>query len=329
MDTGSRALTGLRVGAPTRRVEHLTRSPSRLPKSCPFLSVVIVNYRQWPGTLALVHQLAASRPARDGLVEVVIVDNHSPPHRAIRRLRRQRGVSLRRWKHNYGYARAINEGCRLSQGQWLLALNPDVAVDDQFLSSALKEAERLVTIDARAGIVGFRLRHGDGTAQLSSGAFPTLLSTFSRLLLSRSRRKYPSPGLNDARPVPWVTGCCMLMRKACFQELGGFDPDYFLYYEDVDLCRRAWDAGWSVWYRPSPEAVHYRPLHRRELSARLRVFTRHALLTYAAKHWKKWELHLMAAIVRVEAFLRQALADWEECPRDVAHFKESDASARK
>jgi len=114
----------------------------------------------------------------------------------------------------------------------------------------------------------------------------------------------------------------MLMRKDCFQELRGFDPDYFLYYEDVDFCRRAWDAGWSVWYRPSPEAVHYRPLHRRELSARLRVFTRHALLTYAAKHWKRWELHLMAAVVRVEAFLRQAFADWEERSRDVAHFKE-------
>ena len=269
----------------------------------------------------MVRQLTASHLAREGLVEVVVVDNHSPPHWAIRRLRRHPGVSLRRWKHNYGYARAVNEGSRLSRGQWVLALNPDVAVHDQFLRSALEEAERLLTKDPRAGVVGFRLRHGDGTEQLSSGAFPTLLSTFSRLLLSRSRRKYRSPGLNEAQPVPWVTGCCMLIRKECLRDLGGFDVDYFLYYEDVDFCRRAWDAGWSVWYRPFPEAVHHRPLHRRELSARLRVFTRHALLTYAAKHWKTWELQLMAAVVRLEALLRQAVADWKEHPRDVAYFK--------
>src|SRR5207249_7515050 len=51
--------------------------------------------------------------------------------------------------------------------------------------------------------------------------------------------------------VPWVTGCCLLVRRECLEELGGLDEDYFLYYEDVDLCLRARKRGWTVWYEPN------------------------------------------------------------------------------
>jgi N-acetylglucosaminyl-diphospho-decaprenol L-rhamnosyltransferase len=301
---------------------HPAPSATKVAADSPLLSAVIVNYRQWPETLALVRQLTLSSLIRDGSTEVVVVDNHSPRHAAIRRLRRRPGVALRRWKRNHGFARAVNEGCRLSRGQWILLLNPDVAVQGQFLSAALEEVHRLLARDPGVGVVGFRLRHGDGSEQLSSGSFPTLASTLMRILVPRARRKYPSPGVDQSRPVPWVTGCCMLIRKDCLNQLGGFDDEFFLYYEDVDFCRRAWAAGWSVWYQAFPSAVHHRPLHRRPVSAPLRIFTRHALLTYAAKHWPKWQFFSMTTIVRVEALIRQAVADWRGDTRSVAGFKE-------
>src|SRR5438067_1649900 len=88
------------------------------------LSVVIVNYRQWRNTARLARQLLDSAADRAGAAEVVIVDNHSPTHPLLRKLRRTEGVSLRRFGRNHGFAWGVNEGCRLSRGAWFLLLNP-------------------------------------------------------------------------------------------------------------------------------------------------------------------------------------------------------------
>lgn len=276
----------------------------------PQLSVVIVNYRQWDRTSDLVRQLLASACVRHGQAEVVIVDNHSPRQPALKRLRRLPHVSLRRWGRNRGFARAVNEGCRLSRGDWFLLLNPDITPSEGFLDSVAKLAQELAVTEPRAGIVGFHLRNSDGSPQLSSGPFPTLTSTLSRLLLPRHRRKYRAlRGVERCR-VPWVTGCCLLVRRACLEELGGLDEDYFLYYEDVDLCLRAHERGWTVLYEPKLTAIHHDPLHRRAVPGLLRLVTRHSLLTYAAKHWPAWQFQLLTAIVGVEARLRRLSAWW-------------------
>src|SRR5947209_8442402 len=86
------------------------------PRDHPVLSVVIVNYRQWRNTARLTRQLLDSAAGRAGAAEVVIVDNHSPPHPLRGKLRRTEGVSLRRFGRNHGFARGVNEGCRLTRG---------------------------------------------------------------------------------------------------------------------------------------------------------------------------------------------------------------------
>jgi GT2 family glycosyltransferase len=277
----------------------------------PDLSVIIVNYRRWQDTAALLRQLRASPVLRRGAAEVVVVDNHSPAHPLVRRLRRWPGVSLRRWGRNRGFARAANEGCRLSRGRWLLLLNPDVTLPDDFLEAAVGRAQQLAAADPRAGVVGFGLRHADGTPQLSCGPFPTLAGSLARLALPRARRKYHALPPGWRRRVPWVTGCCLLVRADCFREVGGLDDDFFLYYEDVDFCRRASAAGWSVWYDPAVTVTHHNPLHTRAVPPHLRVFTRHALLTYAGKHWPAWQFRALAGLVRLAAALRRRLAAWQ------------------
>jgi GT2 family glycosyltransferase len=111
--------------------------------------------------------------------------------------------------------------------------------------------------------------------------------------------------------VDWATGCCLLIRRDCWEQLGGLDPDYFLYYEDVDFCRRARERGWVVAYEPTPSAVHHHPLHGRSVPPHLRLVTRHALLTYGFKHWPAWQARLLAGVVAVEASARQTLARWK------------------
>lgn len=310
-------------------VQTLTANPPALcpplalcPAAAPRLSVVVVNYHQWPDTAGVIRQLGVSSCLASGAAEIVVVDNHSAPHPIVARLRRTPGVSLRRWRRNHGFARAVNEGCRLSQGEWLLLLNPDVTLDPGFADAALAVAERRAAEEPRLGVVGFRLRNSDGRPQASTGPFPTLAGTLLRLLLPRSRRKYDAGPTDVRRPVDWATGCCLLIRRACWEQLGGLDPDYFLYYEDVDFCRRARAHGWVVAYEPTPSAIHHHPLHGRSVPPHLRLVTRHALLTYARKHWSGWQARFLAGVVRAEAWARRASAGLTGDADGAAVFRE-------
>lgn len=301
--------------------ERAARPHSPLLVPCTLaLSVVLVNYRQWRLTARLVGQLRRSASFRRGASEVVVVDNHSPPHPLLPRLRRLEGVSLRRWGRNRGFARAVNEGVRLSRGDWVLLLNPDVSVPAGFLDRVEALTARLDRTEPRTGIVGLSLRDPDGTPQPSTGPFPTFLGTLARLLLPRRWRKYDLGRAPHERAADWVTGCCLLVRRRVLEELGGLDPAFFLYYEDVDLCRRARRLGWQVRHEPDIAVVHHHPLHGRPPSAYLRLLTRHALLTYAAHHWPAWQARWLARIVRVETWARGLLgrSTWLKRTRQIA-----------
>jgi GT2 family glycosyltransferase len=92
------------------------------------------------------------------------------------------------------------------------------------------------------------------------------------------------------------------------EELGGMDEDFFLYYEEVALCRLARARGWSVEYDPGIEVFHLRPLQGRRITPPLRVITRHSKLLYFRKHLPRWQFEALAAAVTVEARVRGAWA---------------------
>ncbi len=306
--------------------ERQTNSGVRI--GTPRLSVVIVNYRQWERTADLVRQIQDTACFRQGQVEVVIIDNHSPNHPIIKKLRRLPNVSLRRWNRNHGFAKAVNEGCRLSQGDWFLLMNPDTTLTEGFLEGVLNLGESLEREESRAGIVGFHLRNSDGSQQFSAGPFPTLFSTLSRLVLPREKRKYHALRDTERRTVPWVTGCCVLLKRACLEEIGGVDEDYFLYYEDVDLCLKAKKKNWTVSYEPNLAIIHHDPLHQRRVPAVLRLITRHSLMTYARKHWPLWQFWVLQHIIRWEAWVRQGWSWWQGDVQQMSHFRELRALAR-
>jgi GT2 family glycosyltransferase len=300
-----------------------TRLAPRVPRPAaptPAVSVVIVNFRQWENTVALTNQLDAADVMRAGQAEVVLIDNDPDPHPLRRCVRGWAGVTLRCFNRNRGFARAVNEGCRRARGEWLLLLNPDVRVPDEFLDRVLEAAERLAASEPKVGIVGFQLRHADGSRQGSTGPFPTLANVLTGLLRPRARRRCQPVRGPRRQPTPWVTGCCLLVRRECWEALGGFDEDFFLYYEDVDLCRRARARGWSVWYEPNVRVTHFLPLHTRPVPAPLRVMTRHALLTYAAKHWSRRQFQALGWVIWTEAWARQAMAMARGHIDAAAHF---------
>jgi GT2 family glycosyltransferase len=313
----------------------------RVAIETPQLSVVIVNFCQWKNTARLTQQLRNCEAVRRGAAEVVIVDNHSPKSAIPKKLRKLSGVSVVRFGRNHGFARAVNRGSKVSRGEWVLLLNPDVTVTDGFLDEVLEAAQRFPAVDPSAGVIGFQMRNRDGSKQASAGVFPTLLRTVAGLLVPRSRRKCQHQPLVGRQPVPWVTGGCLLVRRDCFEQLRGMDETFFLYYEDVDFCRRAREAGWGVWYEPGLRVTHHFPLHTRRVPPPLRLVTRHALLTYAKKHWAGWQTKLLSGLVWTEATVRAAVANRRNDPAaadcfrqlrvmvgDVLHGREADAAAK-
>ena len=271
------------------------------------LAVVVVNFCQWKNTARLVRQLRRSAATRTGQAEIRIVDNGSPSHPLAARLARLRGVSVRHFDRNLGFAAAVNRACQLAAGSWVLLLNPDVTVPDGFLDDVLGAVTR-VDVSPDVGVIGFRLLNRDGTPQPSAGPFPTFAGTLTGLFTPRARRKCRANAGDDRRPVEWATGGCLLVRRDCFEQLGGLDESFFLYYEDVDFCRRAALAGWGVWFDPALEVTHHWPLHARRVPPPLRLITRHALLTYAHKHWPEWQARALSGAVWAEAGVRQLWA---------------------
>jgi len=275
------------------------------------VTVVIVNYNSWPDVLRLVGALGRAEEVATGLAEVVLVDNASEGPIPAELQIPIPGVHLVARDENDGFAAGVNAGWRAGRGRWLLVLNPDIIVAKGWLGAVVARIQRLEAEAAAApGVVGFALRNPDGSRQPSVGSFPSLPRTLWEQLIPRSRRKYQADWRTRAGAVPWVTGACMLVNTQLLVLLDGMDEDFFLYYEEVALCRSASRAGWRVEFDPSVAVTHLRPLQNRALSPKMRVITRHSKLLYFCKHLPHWQFLGLSWIISLEALILGRRSRW-------------------
>lgn len=278
--------------------------PEPLERSdLPWLTVITVNYNGWPDSTRLASDLARSHEVTSGQCELIVVDNASDGPIPAFFLDPPSGVRLIVRPNNGGFAAGVNAGWRASRSRWILLLNPDVEEFPGFLTSVLARiAFHEARPDGPPGIVGFALQNPDGSPQPSVGAEVGLSRALFAQFLPRSRRSYhpsPSPG-----PVPWVTGACFLIDGSLMDTLGGMDEDFFLYYEEVALCRSVRKLGRRVEYDDRVSVVHLRPLQNRALAARMRVIVRHAKLLFFLKHQPRWQFLALALMVSCESVVR-------------------------
>lgn len=229
----------------------------------PDLSVVVVNFNS--GKLLRGCLESAYQKLKDLSFEVVVVDNGSLDGSSRMVAQEFPQVRLISNDTNLGFAPAVNQGIRASQGRYVLIVNPDVV----FLNEGFGNLIRYMDSHPQVGIAGPRV-YDDETKtsiQLSCRRFPSpmnyLFSRYSpltRLFPNNpfSRRFLLTDWSHDAiRQVDWVSGCCMLVRRELLGELGLLDEGYPLFFEDVDLCFRARNAGWQVVYFPGAEIAHF------------------------------------------------------------------------
>jgi hypothetical protein len=192
-------------------------------------------------------------------LHVIVVDNASSDDSlgSVRDL----PAELVALDENGGFAHGCNEGWRRGGAPYVLFLNPDARIEPAGLARLVKVLEG----NERAGLVAPRLVNDHGGLEYSQRRFPRLRSTYSRALflhrlfpmsswsdeVVRNPERYEEPGSTE-----WVAGACVLVRRDVLERIGGWDESFFLYCEDIDLCKRIQTAGFEVRYEPSAVAVH-------------------------------------------------------------------------
>jgi N-acetylglucosaminyl-diphospho-decaprenol L-rhamnosyltransferase len=230
--------------------------------------VVIVNYRTSRLVIETLRSLETEVAALPGL-SVVVVDNASGDgsSECLTNAVRDHGwsdwASVLPLEKNGGFSAGNNAAIRPvlesnAAPRYVLLLNPDTVVRPGAVRALFDFMESRPDV----GLAGSRLEDPDGTPQQSAFRFPSILSeleTSLRLRLSSrllARWAVAPPVIDHAGPTDWVAGASMIVRREVFDAIGLLDEGYFLYYEEVDFCRRAFLAGWPCWYVPQSRVVH-------------------------------------------------------------------------
>ncbi|MBQ4367509.1 MAG: glycosyltransferase family 2 protein, partial [Muribaculaceae bacterium] len=257
------------------------------------VTVVIVNYRV---KFFLEQTLRSVMEALEGLQsEVIVVDNHSGDDSIAFQRQRFPGVTFIENPENVGFARANNQAIMQAQGKFTLILNPDTIITRDCITQGLA----WMRDHERCGAIGVRMVDGNGVfLPESKRSFPTPWVSFCKIfglsaLFPRSRwfAKYHLRYLDDRQPhaIDILAGAYMLCRTALLQQVGGFDEDFFMYGEDIDLSFRLVQAGYENWYLPV-EMIHYKGESTKKDSMRyVRVFYE-AMLIFYRKHFPRFSV---------------------------------------
>ena len=220
------------------------------------LRVVVVTYSPGP---ALEEFVSSLRRATVRPLDVVLADNGSVDGEPERVAAASGDVRLLRTGGNIGYGAAANAGLADVRDGWALIANPDLRFEDGSVDELLAAVERW----PRAATIGPAIRTPQGALYPSARDLPSLSTGIGHAALgwiwpanpwtARYRRERDTP---RERTAGWLSGSCFLVDVAAFHSVGGFDPAYFMYFEDVDLAERLGRRGWLHVYVPSAVVTH-------------------------------------------------------------------------
>ncbi len=272
------------------------------------LAVVIVNFNAG----AYLERCLASleRHRGDIALDVLVIDNASLDGSHTEAIAAHPWARLIANPSNLYLSPAWNQGIAATSAPYVLVLNPDV----EWWKGTLADYVRVARAHPRAGIVGPLVRNSDGTVYESGRPFPSVVDAVGHAFLGSVRsgnpftRRYHLEGWDrtSEREVDWVSGCCMLIPRAAFTEVGTFDEGFPLFGEELDIATRLRDAGWSVLYTPEVEIVHEIGVSRGSSREMLRMHS-DSIYRYYRKHraagWRRATLPAAWAVLRLRAEL--------------------------
>lgn len=272
------------------------------------LDVVIVNYNAGDHLLRCVASVFERAGGVD--VNVIVVDNDSHDGSARRVEAAYPQVRLISNPHNRGFGSAVNQGIVAGNADWIFVLNPDAELSEGDLGSLLEYARA----HPRSGAIGVLVRDPDGALYPSARRIPTLAEAAGHALVgpfksdNRWSRAYTMEGWDRAseRAVDWVSGSSMLLQRSTVDSVGAFDPGFFMYAEDADLCTRIREAGYEVRFTPIVEVIHDHGLSTRGSKRMIWEHSR-SIYRYFEKHYAKGWRKVFLPPAKAVLWLRAAI----------------------
>lgn len=273
----------------------------------PLVSVLIVNYRVGKAVAAAVE---AVKQTSHTPYEIIVVDNDSHDWSVEHLAMAHPDIGIVPLPRNIGFGRANNAGLQHCRGQFIFLLNPDVVVDP----GCLDRLADVLLVRPDVAAVGANLRRPDGRPDLAARrGFPTVASAFFRLsglsrLFPRSRwfNRYNLGHLSVDQPSEIDTGtaACLMVRRTAIDQVGFFDPDYFMYGEDIDLCYRLKQKGWRILYEPAATALHVKGESSRQATRRMLYHFHDSMWIFHRKHYLRRHLAFTNGLVWLAIWTR-------------------------
>jgi hypothetical protein len=273
------------------------------------LSIIIVNWNVRDLLEACLHSIERSLSQSPALrAEVIVIDSASADGSVDMIRSWFPEVRLLAAEENIGFTRGNNIGFEIAGGRHLLMLNPDTEIH----ADALAQMAAYLDAHPDVGIVGPHTLNSDGTHQSTRRRFPTVRLAFfestwfqgyaPRALLDHF---YARDLADDATAeVDWVQGSALMARREVVEQIGGLDPGYVMYSEELDWCRRAKQAGWRVMYLGTITITHHGGKSSDQVTARSHIHFQSSKLRYFRKH------HGRSAAAGLRAFLLATYA-WQ------------------
>jgi GT2 family glycosyltransferase len=249
------------------------------------ISVIIVS---WNVTALLRDCLTSLYSSElDGrMLEVIVVDSASSDGTPAMVKAEFPAVQLLEQTENVGYTRGNNIGLAAANGRYLMLLNPDTTVSED----AVAQMSAYLDAHLGVGIVGPRTLNGDGTHQPSRWRFPSRRLAFMETAWLRSYAQrmladyeYADISADAIHEADWVQGSCLMARREVYESIGGLDTGYVMFFEELDWCKRAADAGFSTLYLGYAQIVHYGGASTDQIGARKHIYYNESKLRYFRK----------------------------------------------
>jgi GT2 family glycosyltransferase len=226
------------------------------------VSIIIVNYNSYALTRQCIQSVQAH--TKGVTYEIIVVDNASQDDTIIKVRQLFPSVQVISLPENIGFGRANNAGMAVAKGQYIFLLNPDTQLSGNSILSFFRYLND--PVNERVAVCGAALVDATGSPAMSYGNFPTLLGNFLSIGFHLFVRKYYAAKLDTgvaakpgdrARLVDYVSGAAFFVRKKVLDEAGCFDGDFFLYFEETELCWRINKKGYMIAYLPEITITHY------------------------------------------------------------------------
>lgn len=273
----------------------------------PPLSVVIVTFRSGSTLLAALSALRAAAPLG---TELIVVENGGDASSLSAARETWPGARTVMSPTNVGFAAGVNRGLSLATGQLVLLLNPDAEIEPAAIRLMIEAIESL----PEAGVVAPRLLDEEGSPVLSGYPFLSPLAVawihlqVARLLpyrsIGRYRRQVLDPDATAPIEVDWAQGACLLVDAKALTASGGFDEDFFLFAEEIDLAFRMKQNGWCTYLVPGARVRHAEGTSSRQVVP-LKLASHYlSMVVYFAKHHTRTEQVFVRAILLLDLALR-------------------------